>query len=152
MAVRRTLDRMRALDRAWNERRWDDYAEFLDEAMTAHGDGDFGPVGKRQHIEQVMGFCSTFPDARLHTTPYVELFSSHDGLHSCSIARLTGTAHGAPSPPQGEDPDPASLRRPFNVLRLAVCRWDRGWIVDYRLHLDTALMLRQLRTSGGASA
>lgn len=118
MAVRRTLDRMRALDRAWNERRWDDYAEFLDEAMTAHGDGDFGPVGKRQHIEQVMGFCSTFPDARLHTTPYVELFSSHDGLHSCSIARLTGTAHGAPSPPKAK-----TRTRHRCAGRLMCCAW-----------------------------
>ncbi|WP_044559943.1 ester cyclase [Azospirillum sp. B4] len=151
MAVRRTLDRMRALDRAWNERRWHDYAEFLDEALAAHGDGGGPPLDKQAHIDQAVRFCAAFPDAHLRTDPYVDLFVSHDGHRSCSVAHLTGTATGGLTLPPGLLPavllgaeDTAPLRRGFNVLRLAVCRWDRGWIVDYRVHLDTALMLRQL--------
>ncbi|MBB6252019.1 ester cyclase [Nitrospirillum iridis] len=154
MAVRRTLDRMRALDRAWNDRRWHDYAEFLDDGMMAHGDGGTAPQDKGSHIEQALRFCAAFPDAHVHTNPYVELFASHDGRHSCSVAHLSGTATGGLTLPAGlpgiEDAVP--LRRAFNVLRLAVCRWERGWIVDYRVHLDTALMVRQLHdplSSGG---
>ncbi|TWB77754.1 SnoaL-like polyketide cyclase [Nitrospirillum amazonense] len=152
MAVRRTLDRMRALDRAWNDRRWHDYAEFLGEDLVAHGDGAAPPLHKRAHIDQAIRFCAAFPDARIHVESYLDLFSSHDGHHSCAVARLTGTASGGLTLPADllDGPDAAPLKRAFDVPRLAICRWERGWIVDYRVHLDTSLMLHQLRDPAAA--
>ncbi|TWB45970.1 ester cyclase [Nitrospirillum pindoramense] len=150
MALRRTLDRMRALDRAWNDRRWGDYAEFLEENVVVHGDGAAPALDKQAHIDQAIRFCAAFPDAHIHVNPYMALFSSHDGRHSCAVTRLTGTATGGLTLPADlpGGPDAAPLKRAFDVPRLAICRWSHGWVVDYRVHLDTALMLLQLRDPG----
>jgi len=143
MAVRSTLERMRAIDEAWNGRDWATYGDLLGERLVAYVGGEAEPQGKQLHIEKARQFCSIVPDARVCTEPYLDLFASHDGSKSCSVARLTGTVDGNVTTLPGITLPPE--RRTFDVTFAVVCRWRAGQIIEQRQLTDTALMLRQLQ-------
>lgn len=144
-AVRRTLERMRAVDRAWNARRWNDYADLLDDDLVAYMAGEPAPHGKAEHVERAREFCEAFPDSVVHFEPYLDLFATHDGGKSCSVARLTGTASCEVRMPRGATM-PVS-HGCFDVTFVAVCTWRGGRIVEQREYVDQQLMQQQLRES-----
>jgi len=143
MAMRGTLERMRAIDAAWNARDWAAYGDLLAEGLTAYAGGEAEPHGKHAHIEKARKFCAIVADAHVWIEPYLDLFASHDGSKSCSVARITGTVDGAPETFPGVALPPG--RHAFDVTFAVVCRWQAGRIVEQRQLLDTALMLRQLQ-------
>ncbi len=72
------LDRMRAVDEAWNERRWDDYAALLHTDLAAFANDSPVPHDYDRHLDRAQEFCATFPDAEVHD-PYMAAFASADG-------------------------------------------------------------------------
>ncbi len=134
---------MRQIDRAWNERNWDNYANLLADELVVHANGEEAPHGKQEHIAKARSFCAAFPDSRVHVDPYLELFASHDGTTSCSVARITGTATGDLTMPHGLTP--AAVHHAFDVTCTAIRRWHGSRIVEQREFFDMELMLRQLR-------
>ncbi len=141
--MRQTLHRLRQIDRAWNVRNWENYASFLADELVVHASGEERPYGKQEHIAKARSFCSAFPDSQIHIDPYLELFASHDGTASCSVARISGTATGDLMMPYGLTP--AAVHRRFDVTCMTVCRWRGSRIVEKREFFDVELMLRQLR-------
>jgi ketosteroid isomerase-like protein len=139
--MRDLLVSMRAIDVAWNERRWDDYGDLLSDELVAYSSGETRPHGKPHHIAKAKTFCATFPDAKVRTDPYRELLAS--GEKTCSVARITGTAPPDLVLPNGEIL--ASPGRAFDLTFAAICTWRAGRIIDQHEYIDTALMLRQLR-------
>jgi ketosteroid isomerase-like protein len=129
------LDRMHAVDRAWNARRWDDYAAHFADDLVAWMAGDEHEHDKAQHLRNAEAFCATYPDARVVMESYVDLFLSADETRTCSIARLTGTAASV---------GVASTGRRFDVAFIVVSEWRDGRIVCQREFVDNASMLRQL--------
>ncbi|WP_162950164.1 nuclear transport factor 2 family protein [Rhizobium jaguaris] len=118
---RRNLNSVKDLDRAWNARRWDDYAELIDDSAVLFIGPHRRPHGKSELVRRSRELCRAFPDAHLHIDPYVDLFMSHDGNKTCSIARLTATRpHG--SNPAGD----------IDLTVAAVSRWEAGKLVEVR--------------------
>jgi len=141
--MRSSLERMRAIDVAWNARHWTDYSDLLAENLVAYAGGEERPHSKLEHIQKARSFCEAFPDNVVHIDPYLEIFASHDGRHTCSVARITGTAKGDLKMPGGASLAP--VHRAFDVTFTAVCRWQDRRIVEQREFFDMELMLRQLR-------
>jgi hypothetical protein len=136
---------VRALDLAWNERRWDDYGDLLSDELVAYSTNETLPHGKPEHIARARSFRVSFPDARVQTTSYQELFASAD--KTCSIARITGTAVPDLMLPGGELLAGGGHR--FDITFAAVCTWHAGRIVDQHEYMDVELMTRQLRGAHG---
>jgi SnoaL-like polyketide cyclase len=141
--MRDLLMAMRAIDAAWNERRWGDYGGLLSDELIAYSSSETSPHGKPHHIAKARTLCASFPDAKVHTEPYRELFASGD--KTCSVARITGTAVPDLILPNGEVLSGA--RRAFDVTFAAICTWGEGRIVEQHEYIDTGLMLRQLRSA-----
>ncbi len=136
------LDRMRAIDLAWNERRWNDYGDLLADDLLAFASGDALPHKKREHIDRAKTFCNAFPDNRVYSTPYLELFASFDNRMTCSIARITGTMTGTMKL-SGKMIKPTG--RIFDTSFVAICRWQDGKIIEQREYFDVELMMAQLK-------
>jgi hypothetical protein len=139
--MRDLLMLMRAIDVAWNERRWDDYGDLLSDELVAFSSSETLPHGKPYHIAKAKIFCATFPDTKVQTDPYCELFTS--GEKTCSVARIAGTA-----PPNLILPNGEILTGPgraFDLTFAAICTWRAGRIIDQHEYIDTELMLCQLR-------
>ncbi len=49
--VRSSLERMRAIDVAWNARNWVDYADLLADTLVAYASGEDQPHSKAVHIQ-----------------------------------------------------------------------------------------------------
>jgi hypothetical protein len=142
MAVRATLDRVRLIDLAWNERGWTQYAAHFSDDLVEYTSGSLVPVNKEEHLAQAKRFCETFPDNQLQINPYVMLFSSYDGNQTCALGRLTGTAPAALLGPGSARE--VMVRRKFDVLLMRVSKWREGCIVEQHRFFDMDLMLRQL--------
>jgi len=133
---------MRAIDRAWNARSWSDYSDLLADELVAYASGETKSHGKQEHIAKAKVFCSAFPDNRVYTDPYLDLFSNEDGSKTCSIARIAGTMTGS------LETSSALIQpnhREFDVTFTAVCKWRNGKITDQREYFDMELMLSQLQ-------
>lgn len=138
---RRNLETMRAVDLAWNERRWEDYASLLDDELTVFASGKHRSHHKARHVARAKAFCATFPDAHVNMTPYLDLFISHDGSKTCSVAALTGTMEGVIDR-RNQIIEPS--RRRFSITFMAICKWRNGKILEQREFFDTVLLARQL--------
>ncbi|HEX4583577.1 MAG TPA: ester cyclase [Burkholderiaceae bacterium] len=143
MAARRNIDCLRAIDRAWNERRWLDYGEFLSESLIAYANGDPVPHGKAEHLVRARSFCEAFPESVLHADRYLTLFASPDGNFTCSIVRLTGTAVCTMELPGGMAPVP--FRRQFDITVVRVSEWQARKVIERRDYFDLELLERQIR-------
>jgi len=140
--VRGTLQRVRALDAAWNARAWQRYAALLDEDLEAFAGGETQPHGKAAHLDRAQAFCAAFPDAERRIEPYLDLFASADGARSLSVAMLSGTAAGVFDLPVALPRIPQAAR--FDITVLVICRWRFGRVVHLREHFDHLLWFRQL--------
>lgn len=139
---RRNLARMRSVDLAWNERRWNDYSDLLADNLTAYCPGDEKFHTKADQLDRAKSFCEIFPDTIIHIAPYIDLFCSSNGTKTCSIAQMTGTMTSPMTMPDGLVIPPT--RRRFNVTLIAISRWQFGRIVEQREFLDRKLLLGQL--------
>jgi predicted ester cyclase len=136
---RRNLDSMKSADLAWNERRWNEYADLFDEDATVCVSG--GTHGKDWHVVRARTFCEAFPDAHVNMTPYLDLFISHDGSKTCSVAELTGTMKGTVTyGPLVIQPN----QKRFSITFMAISRWRNGKVFEHREFFDRALLARQL--------
>ncbi|NGM18698.1 ester cyclase [Roseomonas stagni] len=154
MATRGTLNRIRALHRAWNDRRWQDYAALLAEDCITHVSGIPAPQGKAEQLAWAQSFCAAFPDCRIVTDGYLQLFASHDGARSVAVTRLVG--HAVCRPPLLDGMLLEPFRRGFDVTLTVIAHWRDGKVVVQHSHLDTETMRRQLRVvpdplAGGAA-
>ncbi|WP_164868051.1 ester cyclase [Rhodovarius crocodyli] len=122
-SLRGTLLLLREFHTAWNERRWQDYAALLDPRLKAHPTGEDRPEGKLRHLERMRAFCRTFPDARRHIDPCLDMLVSHDGLRSASVLNLSGQA------PDG---------RPLRATGVFILHWQAGCIISLREFLQQA--------------
>ncbi len=127
--MRGTLQKLRALDQAWNKRAWSGYAALLDEELVAFVSGEERPHGKAAHVDRALAFCETFPDAVRHPD-YLDLFASADGRHTLSVVRFTGTAMSLLQLPGPAPTVPTA--RGFDVPVLLACHWRAGRIVRLR--------------------
>lgn len=130
MSARTTLNGMHAIDEAWNARDWEAYGRLLADDLVAYASGDATAHGKADHIAKAKDLCTSFPDARVASEQYLELFTSHDGIRSASVARLTGTERRS--------------GRSFDVTFAVINRWKDGRIATQRQFLDIDGMRRQL--------
>lgn len=108
------LDRLRAIDSAWNDRDWDRYAALLAPGLRARMQGDEAPHGRTEHVTRAREFCTRIPDNHVVTDPYVAAFEDAD--RTCVVAVMTGRTPGT-----GE---------PFEVQFATVCRWQHGVIAE----------------------
>ncbi len=134
---RRNLEHMRALDTAWNRRRWSDYAALLDDDLVAWRSGEIEPHGKQEHVLRAQRFCATYPDAQVGEN-YLDFFLSADGQKTCSVAVLSGIASGK--------------ARAFEVTFIVTCTWRDGRVVEQREYVDDQLFqepLQHLMTDNG---
>ncbi|WP_439598332.1 ester cyclase [Falsiroseomonas sp.] len=145
MATRGTLNRIRALHRAWNDRRWQDYAAYLAEGCITHVSGASGPQGKAEQLAWAQSFCAAFPDCRIVTEAYLQLFASHDGARSVAVTRLVG--HAVCRPPSLDGLLLEPFQRRFDVRLTEIALWQDGKVAEQHSWLDTEMMRRQLRAT-----
>src|ERR1700758_1946978 len=135
------LERMYALDEAWNARDW--------ETFDAYPDRDEGVVywpgrektprrGGPDHRAESVRFCEAFPDNKVKH-PYDILFG--DGDYTAFVAPFTGTFTGALELPDGTVIEPTG--KSFEVVFSTIARWRDGTIVEEALMYDTGGSRRQ---------
>jgi ketosteroid isomerase-like protein len=138
------LDNIQAIDRAWNERRWDDYDNLLDDNMIAYISEEGAPHFKAAHTTNAKIFCNTFPDCLVHISPYLQLFESTNYTMTCSVARITGTMTGEMQiGKKSVEPN----HRGFDVTFTIICRWRHGKIIERREYFEKERMFAQLHIS-----
>jgi hypothetical protein len=136
------LINMVGMDKAWNERNWKDYTDFLDDGLIAYRSGDRTPHFKEAHIKIANKFCNIFPDAFIHTDPYLVLFENAEINLTCSVARITGTMSGNMNL---NDIIIEPNHRCFDVTLAVIRRWRDGKIIEQREYFEGARMLSQLQ-------
>ena len=136
------IERMYALDEAWNARDWDTYDYFHDHddvVVYWPGRTDTPTLGGPAHTSESQKFCAAFPDNKvLH--PYPVLFG--DGDFTCFVTHFTGT-FTAPF----ETPDATVIQptgKSFDVLFSTTARWRDGKIVEEWLFFDNGSFLQQI--------
>jgi hypothetical protein len=130
------------IDKAWNERNWKNYADFLDDYLIAYRSDDGLPHFKEAHITHAKKFCNIFPDAFIHTDQYPVLFENSEINLTSSVARITGTMTGNMIL---NDIIIEPNRHCFDVTLAVICRWRDGKILELREYFEEARMLTQLR-------
>lgn len=134
------LDRIKAVDDAYNARDWEAYRSFLNESFSLTTMGSTKKQGKTELLRAVKEFCLTFPDNHVHNAPYVVALS--DGEWTSSIARLTGTMTGPLTTPDGRVLEPTN--RPFESSFPTIARWVDGKIVEQYELFDTPGIMQQI--------
>jgi ketosteroid isomerase-like protein len=115
-------DKMRAVDVAWNERRWDDYRAHFAPDFRGWMDADTAPHDLEEHVRRGQAFCLEYPDNLIHIDPYLQLFSDAAETRTCSVALTTGTSLA------GEK---------LSALLGVVCTWRDGRICEQREFITT---------------
>ncbi len=126
MGVRGSLELIRSLDAAWNERRWDDVAAVLGDDMTAFSASRCLARSKDEYLYRSIEFCEAFPNATIHVKPYLTLFASHDGRFCCSVARVTGSQRKIRT----------RIRHRFDVVITSCTEIRDGQVRSRRGHID----------------
>ncbi len=135
-----TLKLMGALDSAWNERRWDDYASVLHANFKGYRAGEKLSHDKETHVAMALGFITAFPDAKVERE-YIDFFESKEGNKSVSVSTLKGKMTGSIQiNGRGFEPNGNSLNVTFATISL----WKDGKLVEQRSFLDETTMFRQI--------
>lgn len=136
------MERMYALDEAWNARDWDTYDAYHepDHVVVYWPDRQSTPTrGGADHRAESVRFCRAFPDNKVQH-PYYLLFGEDDC--TCFVTRFTGTFT---APLELAD---ATLIQPtgksFDVLFSTTARWHNGKIVEEYLFYDSATFNKQI--------
>jgi ketosteroid isomerase-like protein len=116
------VERMRAVDVAWNARRWDEYRALFTPDFCGWMDADTEPHNLDEHLRRGQAFCAEYPDNQIHIDPYIQIFEDATGTHTCSIALTTSTA------PTGEK---------ISIVLIVVCTWRDGRICEQREFIAT---------------
>jgi hypothetical protein len=136
------LERMYALDEAWNARDWetfDAYHEQSDVVVYWPGREATPTHGGRDHRAESIRFCAASPDNKVKH-PYDILFG--DGEFTAFSTRMTGTFTGQLELPDGTVIEPTG--ESFDVVFSTIARWRDGKIVEEYLKYDNASFLQQL--------
>lgn len=113
---------MRAVDEAWNARRWDDYADLIAPDFRGYMNGDGEPHDRAEHLRRSKAFCADYPDNRIEIEPYLVLFEDQDHARTCSVAITSGTHRGG---------------APLRATLAVICTWRDGRIVEQREFITT---------------
>lgn len=141
MELTENLKNVAALDRAWNERRWDDYSSFYSDEVVVFINGTNNPQNKRDFLIEARSVCELFPDNQVLIDPYINLFASSDETLTCSIAWVMGSSSDA-------FVFAGYLFRPkahnYAVTVAAVRGWRNGKVIMQRLSFDVEQLLSQV--------
>ena len=116
------LGLMRAVDEAWNARRWDDYASLISPAFRGYMNGDDVPHDRAEHLRRGKAFCDEYPDNRIEIEPYLVLFEDREQARTCSVAITSGTHRSG---------------TPLRATLAVICTWHDGQIVEQREFITT---------------
>ena len=136
------MERMYALDEAWNARDWDTFDAYHDQsdAVVYWPGRERTPTrGGADHRAESVRFCAAFPDNDVKH-PYHILFG--DGEYTAFVAPFTGTVTGPLELPDGTVMEPTG--KAFEVLFSTIARWRDGKIVEEDLQYDNASLLQQI--------
>jgi predicted ester cyclase len=139
------LERMYALDEAWNARDWDTFDAYHDQSdVVVYWPGrESTPTrGGQDHRAESERFCAAFPDNKVKH-PYDILFG--EGEYTAFVARFTGTFTGPLELPDGTVIEPTG--KSFEVVFSTIARWRDGKIVEEYLKYDNAAFLQQIGLS-----
>jgi SnoaL-like polyketide cyclase len=140
--MKNNLINLIGIDKAWNDRNWKDYTDFLDDDLIAYRSGNSIPHFKETPVTIANKFCDIFPDAFIHTDPYLVLFENAEVNLTCSVARITGTMTGKMNLNYMViEPN----HRCFDVTLAIICRWRDGKIIEKREYFEGGRMLSQLQ-------
>jgi predicted ester cyclase len=136
------MERIYALDEAWNARDWDTFDAYHDHSdVVVYWPGrESTPTrGGPDHRAESERFCATFPDNKVKH-PYDILFG--DGEYTAFVTRFTGTFTGPLEFPDGRVIEPTGKR--FEVVFSTIAHWRDGKIVEEYLNYDSARFMQQI--------
>ena len=136
------LERMYALDEAWNARdldTFDAYHEQSDVVVYWPGREKTPTLGGPDHRAESERFWAAFPDNKVKH-PYDVLFG--DGDYTAFVTTFTGTFTGQLELPDGTVIQPTG--KSFEVMFSTIARWRDGKIVEEYLKYDNASFLQQI--------
>jgi hypothetical protein len=136
------IERMYALDEAWNARDWDTFDAYHDhEDVVVYWPGrETAPtLGGPDHRADSERFCAAFPDNKVKH-PYDILFG--DGEYTAFVTAFTGTFTAPLELPDGTVVQPTG--KSFEVVFSTIARWVDGKIVEEHLKYDNGLFLQQI--------
>jgi len=144
MKLAESLKKVSALDRAWNERRWDDYSSFYSDEVVVFINGLTNPQNKKDFLIESRSVCELFPDNQVLIDPYISLFASGNGSLTCSVAWVMGSITdafvfgGYLFTPKYSN---------YAVTVAAVRGWRNGKVVMQRVSFDVEQLLSQVSIS-----
>lgn len=136
------LERMYALDEAWNARDWDTfdaYHEHSDVVVYWPGREKTPTLGGPDHRAESVRFCAAFPDNKVKH-PYDVLFGDDDW--TAFVTTFSGTFTSQLELPDGTVIDPTG--KSFEVRFSTIARWRDGKIVEEYLQYDNNAFLQQI--------
>ena len=136
------LERMYALDEAWNARDWDTFDAYHDPGDVVvywPGREKTPTLGGSDHRAESVRFCKAFPDNKVKH-PYDVLFG--DGDYTAFVTTFTGTFTGPLELPDGTTIEPTG--KSFEVVFSTIARWQDGKIVEEYLKYDNASFMQQI--------
>ena len=136
------LERMYALDEAWNARDWETFDAYHDQSDVVvywPGRESTPTLGGPDHRAESERFCAAFPDNKVKH-PYDILFG--EGEYTAFVAPFTGTFTGRLELPDGTVIDPTG--KSFEVMFSTIARWRDGRIVEEYLKYDNGSFLQQI--------
>jgi hypothetical protein len=136
------IERMYALDEAWNARDWDTFDAYHDQSDVVvywPGREDTPTRGGRDHRAESERFCAAFPDNKVKH-PYDILFG--DAEYTAFVAPFTGTFTAPLELWDGTVIEPTG--KSFEVIFSTIARWRDGKIVEEHLKYDNASFMQQI--------
>ena len=136
------LERMYALDEAWNARDWDTFDAYHDHSDVVvywPGREKAPTLGGPDHRAESVRFCAAFPENKVKH-PYDVLFG--DGDYTAFVTTFTGTFTAPLELPDGSVVQPTG--KSFEVMFSTIARWQHGKIVEEYLKYDNAAFLQQI--------
>ncbi|MGH2895444.1 MAG: ester cyclase [Solirubrobacteraceae bacterium] len=136
------LERMYALDEAWNARDWETFDAYHDQddvVVYWPGREKTPTLGGPDHRAESVRFSVAFPDNRV-THPYDILFG--DGEYTAFVGPFSGSFTGPLELPDGSVIEPTG--KSFEVVFSTIARWQDGKIVEEYLKYDNASFMQQI--------
>jgi hypothetical protein len=144
MKLAENLQKVSALDRAWNERRWDDYSSFYLDEVVVFINGMTNPQNKSDFLIGSRFVCELFPDNQVLIDPYINLFASSNECLTCSVAWVIGSKTDA-FVFGGYRFKPKYSK--YAVTLAAVRGWRNGKVIMQRVSFDVEQLLSQVSMS-----